>query len=633
MLVLLLFVLLTALRLHGYSLSWWHQVIDGSPAPEVLLGEPRAIRADDWKNQLPISLGQRRHEPPFPLVNRDIGLGQNMLAPAFAPVAHPLILFRPTQWGFFLGDDVGVAWLWWSQALGLFAAWTAVLAVLTRGNLVLAAGGGLLLLCAPLFQFWSLVGAAHSAFAATCLLAARGVLRSRRRRSIAGWALLLGWAGGAFAFSLYPPYQVALVYLVLALAVCVWLEPDEHPWRRDRGFRLAALLAAGAVTAGAALWLATEIRDVIELMRNTAYPGRRFSSGGDRTLPELAASALGLPLVTTNWGLLLNVCEASSFLFTFPVVGAAMVRAVRRGERPDRACLLLLVFCVAFTVYAVVGVPEWLAGATGLRFVPGRRAVIALGIADVALLVRFLALRPPGTSGDRVFALATGAVWALAIAAAGLALRASVPGLPVGWLLGAAAVQGVLAAFLLASPRPALALGALVAVSFASTCWFNPVARGGTDYLVSNPLSQQILAIDREAGGGTRWAAFGADELGNLFRILGVAAVNGHHPTPQFELWRPLDPDDRARHVINRHSQIGMVASAAREPVFRLISIDTWFVDMRPEPERLRALGVTHVLVRVGNPALFERLAPLERLASIGDNHLYRVPGPPEGER
>ena len=43
-----LFLLLTGLRLHGFSLPFWHQVIDRSEASEVLWGEPRLIRGDDW---------------------------------------------------------------------------------------------------------------------------------------------------------------------------------------------------------------------------------------------------------------------------------------------------------------------------------------------------------------------------------------------------------------------------------------------------------------------------------------------------------------------------------------------------------------------------------------------------------
>ena len=124
--LLALLATLVALRLHGFSISAWHQVIDGSAPAEVLLGEPRPIRSDDWKVQLPLAFAQGASEPRFPRVNERIGFGQSALLPIELPVADGLVVFHPTLWGFFLGDDVGMSWLWWSRVLGLFTAWTGV---------------------------------------------------------------------------------------------------------------------------------------------------------------------------------------------------------------------------------------------------------------------------------------------------------------------------------------------------------------------------------------------------------------------------------------------------------------------------------------------------------------------------
>src|SRR5436305_230306 len=83
-----LFVLEVALGIHGYSMPEWHRWIDGSPAPEVLLGSPKSIRSDDWNLDLPLMLAQREHSPQFPVINRNIGFGYNMLAPIQTPAAH-----------------------------------------------------------------------------------------------------------------------------------------------------------------------------------------------------------------------------------------------------------------------------------------------------------------------------------------------------------------------------------------------------------------------------------------------------------------------------------------------------------------------------------------------------------------
>ena len=117
-----------AANLHGFSLAAWHAHIDDSPAEEVLLGEARPIRSDDWGVQIPLGLAQLSHDPPHPVFNSNIGWGQNMLAPLQSPVAHGTALFRPALWGYFAGADTGLAWMWWFELVGLIGVWSCVFA-------------------------------------------------------------------------------------------------------------------------------------------------------------------------------------------------------------------------------------------------------------------------------------------------------------------------------------------------------------------------------------------------------------------------------------------------------------------------------------------------------------------------
>jgi hypothetical protein len=218
--LLALFALLVALRVHGFSLAGWHDVIDGSAASEVLIGEPRPIRSDDWKVHLPLVLAQRAASPAFPVINPNVGgLGQDMRIPIETPVLHWSTLFRPTLWGYFLGADVGLAWHWWSRALGLFGVWLAVFAVVARGRLGVAALGAALLVASPFFQFWALNAAPHATALGACFLAVTALLRAATPRRIAAAALGLGLAGGWLALTVYPPYQITLAWLGVALAL------------------------------------------------------------------------------------------------------------------------------------------------------------------------------------------------------------------------------------------------------------------------------------------------------------------------------------------------------------------------------------------------------------------------------
>jgi hypothetical protein len=627
------FALLVGLRIHGYSISAWRWQIDGSPASEVWVGAPRGIRSDDWGIQIPLILAQSLHTPRFPSENRLIGLGQSAWVPLEMPVAHPLIFFRPTQWGYFLGNDFGLSWMWWSRVLGLFAVWLGVFRVVTRGRLGLSAAGSALIVFAPFFQFWSFDGAPFAASAGASFLATVALARAQRPARIWASAAALAACGAWFVLTVYPPYQVTLGWLYLALIAGFWL--DSRGASELRHLRAShAIAASGAVAFVAAVTAAFvwEARDAIEVMRHTVYPTGRVATGGDRPLWMLANASLAAGLWARSWGPMLNICEAASFWILAPVPLALWAwRRLVDGERIDRFALPLIVYQAVFLAYAAFGVPEWLARASTLSWAPGRRAVIGIGLADALLLVRFLAIARPAESRERRRALALAGAWALALSACAVALSRALPDAKLAVLAAVVALNGILAWTALTARRRALPALALAVCSFATTAWFNPVVQGGSEYLARNPLSQRILQIDRATPGGSTWIAFGSFQLGNLFRAVGVRSVNGTLPMPQLDLWSRIDPEGNARQVYNRYAHVTVVATRGARPEFEFGSDDNFTLLIDPGAATLRDLGVTHVLFHGNPPArqAFERLGGLEHVDSVGASHLYRVLPPP----
>jgi hypothetical protein len=625
------FAVLVGLHVHGFSISAWHSFLDGSPPKEVVLGAPRLIRSDDWVVHLPLAFAQAAHHPPFPLVNTLIGSGQSALLPIELPVWHPLALFRPTLWGFFLGNDAGMAWMWWSRVLGLAALWFAVLRVVSRGRRDLAAAGVAILLASPLFQFWSFNAAPHVAALGATVLATLSLLRATRPAAIWTSGAALGAAGAWFALATYPPYQVTLAWLYPVLVLGVWLEdPDRGAVRRHGGTRLLAMAVAGLFVLGVLGVFFLEARDAIETMRGTVYPGLRTSSGGDRPLWTLVTANFATGWwASSGWGPLVNVSEAASPWLLAPMPTLLwLLRAARERSHLDRLALLLLVYQAVLVVYAVLGFPEWLAGATGWSFVPGARCLIGIGLADVALLLRWLACAPPAIGTERWLALGLTGVWAGLLGLLSIPLAQTLPEARTGVLFALAAANGVLVFLALTSRRRSLAPWLLAAASFATTAWFNPLVIGGSTYLTDNPLSQRILEIDQKTPGRSTWVTFGIQAEANLFRAIGVRSVNGLQPVPQLSLWERVDPEGRGRVIYNRYANVVFAVGWPSEPVFRRCSRDCVVVYINPTSPALRELGVTHALF-VGNEVdrrNFERHSHFEWIDSVGQSHLYRVP-------
>jgi hypothetical protein len=417
-----------------------------------------------------------------------------------------------------------------------------------------------------------------------------------------------------------------LYLLAFLLAAVAWERRADLKLRQQAGWRAIALLLAGAIVAGAAASLFYSAGDALEAMWNTSYPGRRLSIAGERSFWELLGPNLLLPLRTEDWGPLSNICEAACFwLLSPPMLAGAIWQRWRQGGPCGVVDAVLAVGVGVWLLHATLGAGEWLARVGGLGLVPSRRSIIALGLADTLLVVRLLSRERPawtGLSPPLVIALAWGALCFVAANRLGELL----PELRAETSLALAAANAGLAWLALTARRRWIPVAVLAVLAISSSAWFNPVVRGGSDYLFENPLSQRILEIDQQHGGKTRWIAYGDLRIANLFRILGVQSLNGLQPVPQFEFWSALDPQRRFRAAYDRYAHVAFSARPVQSVDITAHGRDVVVVTISPRADALRRLGVTHLLAREDYPGALRAFSDLEALATVGKNHLYALP-------
>jgi hypothetical protein len=628
--VLALFCVLCAFELHGFSLPAWHGVIDGSEPSEVLLGTARAIRSDDWVVLLPSIFSQAAHRPAFPVVNELFGTGQNMLSSYSMPVWHPVSLFRPQLWGYFAGNDFGLAWNWWSLALGIFYAAFLALRIVARGDSRLALCGAAFLVFAPFLQFWSLYYCAPVIlFALLAFVGFAWLVAARRSWQIAGAALLVAWSGTALVLNLYVPYVLPLCWLlVFAAAGIVLREVRDSGGIASPAAKALALGAALAFAAGmTALWY-RDAREGVEVLLRTSYPGERRVAGGALGLTRLFAHDLLPGLWLEDWSALGNISEGSGSLFLFPVAAAVLLwRTARRQVPVDPLCLALVAY-LGMGAFWLLGGPHPLFGQLTLYDrVPENRSLVGMVVADVLLAIGVLGQRARADDAppDRVFGGVLVAAWAAGIFLVGadlqeLAKRQAPLAVGAATLLVGGAALGIVRGW-----RSTAIL--LAALHVGSTIWFNPLVRGGSDFLRHNGLAERVREIDRSSEGRSVWLVYHSAVYSDLLRANGVRSIGGFHFYPLPRLWQVLDPEGSRRGAWNRYANVVFQpAESPDELEIRPAATGMGVVvSIHPEHPALRELGVTHVLLNAPDSSRFDALPSLEAVARLRRGALYRI--------
>lgn len=621
-----LFVVCLGLGLNGFSLPEWHEQLDGSPPNEVLIGRPRIIRMDDWAAALCTILAQREHDPAFPVFNENIGLGANMVVnPIKTPVLHYVTLFRPHLWGYFFGRDLGLAWHWWTLLLGLFYSYFLCFWLVSGGRFFVAISGALLIACSPFFQFKSLEYAEIAIFAALLFVTLIQILftTSRRQQMIGG--LLFAWSAGGLALNFYPASQISLGYLLIFLTVGFLLRHRatlraQNQWKH----RLVCLVGGAGLAALAVGVFVVQGWPILQILNQTVFPGQRFVTGGDYPAWRIFANDFFLQFFLRDNLPGTNISEYGSFLFFFPILAGWAAYRMWQEREVDFLIVSLLLICFGLTTFAIVGFSPWLSGITFMSKVPPNRSMVALGVANAALLCASAGSRQTRKRADPALLLFVGC-WTVFLLAMARTIAANYTDLTFAQLVVPAVALGFLPFGLLQERLKEGSIFLLALISIGASCWFNPVVHGGTAYLYRNPLASRMRALSAHDP-RARWATFGSMFHPDYPRALGLPAIDGTEPYPQFPFWARLDPEGRYFNEYNRYAHVWFTAAKGGLQI-KSTYLDQITVSLAPTDPILDRFDVRLFLVVSPEDQFFDRLPQLAKVFSWGRMHIYRKRG------
>lgn len=626
------FVILVAMGVSGSSLSEVQ-----APLPiagletTVIANSARNIRSDEWLVLSTMAIGQARHSPAFPIVNKNLGPnGQNMLVVGMTavPVWRISALARPATWGyFFLPLPQAFAWHWWLPIFGCVLGLWACFCVLFPGNwrVCLALSG--CFVASPYVVAWSYWPAYVTMFATIAFASLIALLKAQRGWKMLGYALLVGISTSGFILTLYPAWQVPIGYLFLLLLGTV-LYRDRHELR----FSAAnlACVAIGLVIAGAAVvswWL--DAHGAVAAMMATLYPGQRSAElGGGIDSWYFARGVTNFTTLYADLSGVSNSSEVASFLYlTLPtLVGAVLSRAY--SGKSKQVFYALVAFLVFASLYQFVGFPLWLAKLSLWGRTFASRVDLAAGIASIALLGCVLArdhdkgdTDAPAAVTHKLIAAAAAAMWvAIVWWSFSFAPEPIVRLFTRPTLVALLVVLGA-CSYLLAVRWTWTFLVSYFVVLMYSTSAFNPLTVVSA---TARPVTAHSDGTECGVAGG-RTLVLGSNVPAMALMASGCPILDGVSYYPQMNLWQSLDPDGHQIAMYNRYQRLLFDLddlNGSPQAEITAPQLDTVRVRFDSRAFDFARLPISHVLIESGkmrdlrlNGSLREVASPLPGFA------------------
>ena len=597
------------------------------------MARARWIRWDELLIATPLALSQLSHNPRFPVVNTNIGNGQNMLLTPHAPVLHIVTVARPGTWGyFFLGAQRGLAWYWWFQVFSCFTVLYLLFEIILKGHRVIAAFGAFWYCASAFVVCWSLWPAQFTFNGALCCLAAYHILRSENRAVQAVCAVLFGLGLTGFAITVYPAWQVPLGYLFAAIFAGLFIRDKLYlsfkPFPLYKVICLvgALLLAGGLITS----YLITCLPD-LRLMSNTVYPGKRISTGGDYPFALLFKGMYNMETIYSAPQALINQCESASFYYLFPAVLFAVCLSKRVRKSLGIIGWLLISYIVGMLIFMLVGVPGKLAKLTMLSYSPPYRADIALGLASIILCIYVLARVKETDEGENrwesIVPWIAGAAMSVMLLLHGLFLIRKADGFPSpGKILFTSLLMGFLSYWMLAG-KSRIFSGVSAILIVATTAFFNPLTTN-LNHLYKSELAQQITRLNNQSPDRPLWLCYGGVQPGTLVTLLGGRSLSSTHWPPQIAMWRSFDRTGVFDPLYNRYAQVNLIYTKNESEVaFLSRQEDTLMVHISPKNSIVRGMGARYVLA-IGDVQneVQESGLPLLYQSSAGNFSIFEIP-------
>lgn len=618
--LLLLLLLLTSLRLHGSSVGIYNYFFYGSDKdPNLIYGHPRGIRSDEWLVLTPWTVSQVHND--FKPESSIYLAGQNFLF-SDIPTKHWSTIFKPQNLLFLiLPVEYAFSFKWWFKGFLLIFSLYLIFMLITNENYFISIMGSIAAFFTPTIQWWYSTSAPETiSFAALALYFFIQAVQKMAKKERWGLNLFLfSYFAICFGFIFYPPFQIPSGLTILTIGgLYLLLVSKKHSIKP----MLVPILGALSVIIFTGMLFYIQNKDPIYKITNTSYPGKRFSLGKDASfLPKVIYGFYNLQLLYDKNivpPILGNQSEASSFsptsLLLLPLLGIVIASSTKRNS-PEK---LLTAGCAAIPVllfvWGIFGLPQFLAKALLLQYVPPSRSIPYLAVMNIVGCVYFLTASKYVDQSQKLDILRIVSIIYvfLFVLAIGIHLREKYPQYiynPLKILVISSANAVLVGA--LAFRKEKTAMGMLLLLSFISSAQVNPIYRG------LSPLQNSEVISELPARKNDVVFASYYPWLTNYLAANGFRVLNGTYYFPNVDFWHSFDPNGDYLHIYNRYAHIFLTHTNDPDQItISLMQQDVVQIEISPCNKKLEEIGVNHFLSNF----------PLENVSCLNEKSVIRLP-------